>query len=84
METKVYHDPVVIHDVMREAANRLRGLYSEQVTVGGLSDPAIIAMREITAEVDSVSLTDMDAQKEKTAQLHERYVEVINGITDGT
>jgi len=71
-------DPVVTYDVMREAANRLVGLYAQQVTVGGTGDPAIIAMRALRDEVYAVPTHDLDAQELKTIELRERYDRLAN------
>jgi hypothetical protein len=61
-------DPVVVYDVMREAANRLVGFYATQVTVGGMSDPAIQKMREVRAMALAVDPRDMAVQKSATEQ----------------
>lgn len=69
----VADDPVVVYDIMRETANQLGGLYARRVTVGGLDDPAIAALRELDAEVAAVDPEDVAAQRAMTAELWARY-----------
>ena len=66
-------DPVVVYDIMREAANRLAALCVRQVTVGGAEDPAIIAVRAINDQVLAVDVNDLQAQLDLTAEFDKRY-----------
>ena len=66
-------DPVVVYDVMREAANRLVGLYAQRATVGGLDDPAVEAIANIFDEVRAVDSHDIEAQEIATADFRSRY-----------
>jgi excisionase family DNA binding protein len=75
-EGPVPDDSVAVYDIMREAANRLTALYVPQITAGGAEDPAIIAMRAISKEVDAVAWNDIAAQKAMTAELDRRYAEL--------
>ena len=75
--TTVPDDPVAVYDVLREAANRLGGLYVQRVGAGGLDDPAIVALRALDAEVAAVDPADIAAQKELTAELRRRYADLI-------
>lgn len=72
-------DPVVVYDVMWEAANRLGAVYAQQVTSGGVNDPAIAKMRALDAEVEAVDPDDLDAQKAKTVDLRRRYEQLFSG-----
>lgn len=62
-------DPVVVYDILREAANRLCAYYAERVTKGGLEDPAIEAIRRIRSRVRAVPLSDMQSQLDLTDAL---------------
>lgn len=66
-------DPVVVYDMMREAANRLCAFYARQVTAGGLGDPAIGEIRAVWAEVNAVDTRDLEAQRAATAEFRRRY-----------
>ena len=66
-------DPVVVYDIMREAANRLAAPCVRQVTVGGAEDPAIIAVRAINDQVLAVDVNDLQAQLDLTAEFDKRY-----------
>lgn len=66
-------DLVVTYDIMREAATRLRGLYAQEIGEGGPTDPAIVKMREIRAEVEAVDPRDIEAQRSMTEKLHREY-----------
>lgn len=72
-------DPIVTYDLMWEAANRLGAVYAEQVAEGGLKDPAVIAMREIHAEVEAIPARDPVAQRAKTEDLGRRYKALTQG-----
>jgi hypothetical protein len=56
-------DPVVVYDVMHEAASRLVGIYAQRATVGGLDDPAVKAVSAIYDEVSGIDPHNMDAQE---------------------
>jgi len=62
-------DPVVVYDVMREAANQLIATHLRAVKDGGLSDPAIQAVRAVRAELRTIGSADIPAQKAMTARL---------------
>lgn len=70
-------DPIATYDIMCEAANRLRAVYAEQVREGGLGDPAIIAIRALTEEVDAIPTSDLAAQRAKTEELARRYDDIV-------
>ncbi|MGW8431617.1 hypothetical protein ACWGJ9_11040 [Curtobacterium citreum] len=65
-------DPVVVYDIMREAGNRLIAAILENVTHGGMDDPAIREVRAVRAELRAVPLDDLAAQTAKTEELVER------------
>jgi len=67
---------VVTYDLMRDAANFLRGLINQQVTVGGRDDPAIVRMRDIREEVEAVDPDDLAAQRAMTERLRREYDEL--------
>lgn len=67
---------VVTYDIMWDAANFLRGLINQQVTVGGHDDPAIVRMRSIREEVEAVDPDDLAAQRAVTKRLHDEYDEL--------
>lgn len=69
-------DPVVVYDVLREAANRLSALYVRQVTVGGAQDPAILRVRAVRDQVRAVDVDDLCAQVELIREFDRRYREV--------
>nr|WP_152665904.1 hypothetical protein [Mycobacterium sp. UM_NZ2] len=73
LDAPVPDDPVAVYDTMREAANRLTAVFAEQVTIGGIADPAIVAIRALRAEVAAVAWNDLAAQKAMTAELVRRY-----------
>jgi hypothetical protein len=69
-------DPVVAYDVMRFAANRLAAIYASRATIGGIEDPAILAIAELYAEVEAVDSHDMAAQDAATASFRARRSEL--------
>ncbi|TXH11127.1 MAG: DNA-binding protein [Spirochaetes bacterium] len=77
LDAPVPANPVSVYDTMREMSNRLVAVYAERITAGGLDDPAIVQIRAVRAEVDAVSATDMEAQKELTEDLRKRYAALI-------
>lgn len=70
-------DPVVVYDVMREAANRVVGVLAARVTIGGTADPAVAAISEICDEVDEVDPLDVPAQVAATEYFRQRRQELI-------
>ena len=66
-------DPVVVYDLMREAANRLIGVYAQRGTVGGLNDPAVQAIIAVLDEVEAVDPRDVGAQRAATEVFRARY-----------
>lgn len=71
-------DPIATYDIMWEAANRLGAVYAEQVREGGLGDPAVIAMRALTAEVEAIPTADLAAQRTMTVELVRRYDDIVS------
>ena len=69
------NEAVVAYDIMWEAANRLQGLYVQEVRDGGISDLAISKMRALVAEVEAVDIDDLDAQRAETERLGRAYAE---------
>ena len=69
-------DPVVVYDVLRESANRLASIYAERVTVGGLEDPAVLAIIAILDEADAVDSRNTDAQLEATDAFRQMYAAI--------
>lgn len=65
-------DPVVVYDLMREAANRLVAEYAAQRTDAGLPAAARDEIRRIRQQVASVDPEDMDAQRRLTDELWAR------------
>ncbi len=63
-------NPVVIYDVMREAATRLRGAL--------VARGEIEAARAVHDKVRAVDPRDMAAQRAKTAELHERFLAMLD------
>lgn len=73
-------DPVVVYDTMRDAATTLGAVYAQRIGVGGLDDPAVVAMRALDAEVAAVDPGDVTAQKAMTVELRRWYAErVVEG-----
>jgi hypothetical protein len=71
-------DPVVVYDVMREAANRLISLYIRQINAGGIEDPAVQMIRSIRQEVHNVSIEDIAQQVALTESFVHRREELLN------
>ena len=71
-------DPVVIYDIMREAANRLCAFFAGQATVGGIEDPAIAEIWAIREEVNAVDTRDLDAQRQTTEDFRRRYKMLVD------
>ncbi|MET4705169.1 hypothetical protein ABIB54_002666 [Frigoribacterium sp. UYMn621] len=72
-EIRTSQDPVVVYDVMREAANRLVGVYAQRATVGGTDDPAIQSISAIYDEVEAIDPNDLAAQEAATGDFRARY-----------
>ena len=75
----IVQDPVVVYDIMREAANRVCSIYAERVTTGTVEDPAVEQIRAIWAEADSVDTHDQQAQRLATDKFNERYETLLAG-----
>lgn len=75
----VTNDPVVIYDVMWEATNRLTALYAEQVTIGGMRDPAVRQIRDYRAIAEAVDPDDLDAQRALTTKFTHLREELLRG-----
>jgi hypothetical protein len=74
---QVPDDVVAVYDIMRDAETHLTAMYVPQISAaGGADDPAIIAMRTISKEVDAVAWNDIAAQKAMTAELDRRYADL--------
>ena len=73
----VVDDPVVVYDVMREAANRVVALLSERVTVGGAGDPMIQKMHEVDDVVAAVPTHDVSAQRAATVRFRRQYEQLL-------
>lgn len=71
-------DPVVIYDVMHEAANRLISLYIRQIDAGGIGDPAVQMIRSIRQEVHDVPVEDLAQQVALTESFARRREELLN------
>jgi hypothetical protein len=65
-------DPVVVYDLMREAANRLIARYAGRRTAEGLAASDIAEIRAIRAHVAAVNPADVEAQRRVTAELRIR------------
>lgn len=59
----VTNEAVVTYDIMWEAANRLQGLYVQEVGDGGMDDPVISKMRALVAEVEAIDIDDTIRQR---------------------
>jgi len=62
------NDPVVVYDVMREAAHRLIAGYASWRGPFGLPEAAAAEIRRVRSRVDSVDITDLDEQRRLTAE----------------
>jgi hypothetical protein len=71
-------DPVVIYDIMREAANRLISLYVKQIGEGGVEDPAVQMIRSIRQEAENVPTEDIAQQVALTESFVNRREELLN------
>jgi hypothetical protein len=71
-------DPVVIYDIMWEAANRLTSLYVRQIGEGGIEDPAIQMIRSIRQEAEDVPTEDIAQQIVLTESFVNRREELLN------
>lgn len=71
-------DPVVIYDIMREAANRLISLYVGQIDEGGIEDPAVQMIRSIRQEVHDVPTEDLAQQVTLTESFVKRREQLLN------
>ena len=74
---QVAEDPVVAYDIMREAANRLCGVYASRATSGGIEDPSVQAIRSVRAEVRGIDTEDARSQQLATANFNERYATLL-------
>lgn len=72
MRRQKTRDPVVVYDVMREAATRLIALYAGRRTAEGLAAGDAAEIRAIRDLVERVSFSDMEAQRRVTTQLRSR------------
>jgi hypothetical protein len=71
-------DPVIIYDIMWEAANRLTSLYVEQIGEGGIEDPAVQMIRSIRQEAHDVPVDDLVQQIALTESFVNRREELLN------
>ena len=69
-------DPVVIYNVMRDAARHVMAVYASQVTIGGIEDPSIQKLRAIMLEAEAVDPHDEDAQIKATESFRALYREL--------
>ena len=72
MRLQKTRDPVVVYDVMREAATRLIALYAGRRTAEGLSADDAAEIRAIRDLVERVSVSDVEAQRRVASQLRSR------------
>jgi len=71
----VTNELIVAYDIMWEAANRLRGLYVQEIRDAGDDGPAIRKLWEIRDEVEAVDPDDIVAQRAMTEKLRREYAE---------
>jgi len=64
-------DAHAAYEDLREAARRATAAHAKRVTVGGIEDPEIRAIRAIYERVYAVDLHDVEAQRQLTAELRE-------------
>ncbi|MCL2787515.1 MAG: hypothetical protein FWD59_03345 [Micrococcales bacterium] len=72
-------DPVVVYDIMCEAANRLVSVYASRPRASGVPSEESRVIRAIRAEVCAVDLHDLEAQKAKTTDFNERFKAARDG-----
>ena len=72
----VSEDPVVVYDLMREAATRLKSVYVAQMRDGDRED-ALARISALKAEVRAVGTRDVAAQWEAQRSFVERYESAI-------
>lgn len=77
LTTPVPDDPVVVYDILHEAATRLGGLRLHLATTDTERDQAIADMRADDAEINAVAMDDLEAQKALTAELDRRYAALV-------
>lgn len=74
VQTGTTTDPVVVYDLLREAATQLVAQYARRADHGVLGAEDIAAIRAIRADVSATDPSDIDAQRKLTAELRARLV----------
>ena len=65
---------------MRDAADAVDGILAGLISTDGEADPAIIVMRTVLAEVESIDTHNLDAQRAATLQFRERHEYLTSGL----
>lgn len=66
-------DPVEVFRLLKDAADRLGAIHASRITVGGIKDPEIQAIRAIDDEVRALTPRDLEAQRSLMASFRKRY-----------